>query len=537
MQKDRFSRKFFLSTVISCLGILGLGSFFKFRKPEITGSILGPNKELGHKIREPFSPPSILNKTKKAKVIIAGAGISGLATGYYLSKSGFQDYLILELETEAGGNSKFGNRNGFKFPWGAHYLPQPNSETVLVRKLLEDFGLVIGKDPKGNPIYSEKILCFDPEERIFYQGRWQSGLVPRRTGEPDKQELKFRSLMDFWRTKVGRDGRKAFAIPMELSSRDPEILSLDKISFREYLENQKINSEELLWYADYCMRDDYGGSLSTISAWAGIHYFSSRNVDETGEDPAVITWPEGNGFLMEKLKELSKDRIQTSSLVRKIRKSGSSWEVFGFNGSTSKEFAFESEYLVYALPSFTRRYILSENQDYLKNLTYSPWLVANLFVNKLPLGKGHAPAWDNVIYKSPSLGYIISTHQDLRAQRPQSVLTYYLAFGGEDTLTSKQKMMRMSWRDWKKEILVDLKRPHPNIENLVFQMDIMTHAHAMIRPTPGFLWGGKREKLSQTSEGVIFAHSDLSGFSLFEEALYRGHEAARKILQKLNIHS
>lgn len=63
----------------------------------------------------------------------------------------------------------------------------------------------------------------------------------------------------------------------------------------------------------------------------------------------------------------------------------------------------------------------------------------------------------------------------------------------------------------------------------------MTYAHAMIRPVPNLIWGGQREKLSLSLPNLHFAHSDLSGISIFEEALVRGHNAANKILGEQKI--
>ncbi|EQA45830.1 NAD(P)-binding Rossmann-like domain protein [Leptospira broomii serovar Hurstbridge str. 5399] len=528
MNHDVFSRKVFLSTLVACASLLGLAGILKIRKQPIDGSILGPDKNLGHKLRSSSQVTSSKTDSIKTKVLIAGGGISGLSVGYYLKKSGFDDFLILDLEKEAGGNSRYEERSGFKFPWGAHYLPQPGKEAVLVRKFLEDIGLVVGKDSDGDPIYSETSLCFDPDERLFYQGRWQAGLFPRRSGEPDEQEYKFKRLLAFWKNQTGRDGKKPFTIPIDLSSRDPVFLKLDTIPFATYLKSEGIHSPEILWYADYCVRDDYGGNSESISAWAGLHYFCSRPHDE-GEFPSVLTWPEGNGFLMEKLRSKSKDHIRTSQLVQRIRKSSKKWETAVYDNLSQTVTNYISDQVVYALPSFTRKYILGERDPFLNELQYSPWLVANLFVEEVPEGKGHPPAWENVIYKSAGLGYVVSTHQDLRAQRPQSVLTYYQEFGGKDTVASRRLMFEKTWKDWKDQILLDLKKPHPNIESLVSKLDIMTYAHAMIRPIPKFLWSGIREKLATSHDGLHFAHSDLSGLSIFEEALFRGHEAFKKI--------
>ena len=50
----------------------------------------------------------------------------------------------------------------------------------------------------------------------------------------------------------------------------------------------------------------------------------------------------------------------------------------------------------------------------------------------------------------------------------------------------------------------------------------MRLGHAMIRPTPGFIFSAERERWLKPRNGVYYANSDLSGFSIFEEAQYRG---------------
>ena len=59
-------------------------------------------------------------------------------------------------------------------------------------------------------------------------------------------------------TRRGNDGRKVFAIPLTLSSRDPAWTALDGITFRQWLEREGYTSPALRWYLDYCCRDDCG---------------------------------------------------------------------------------------------------------------------------------------------------------------------------------------------------------------------------------------------------------------------------------------
>jgi hypothetical protein len=54
----------------------------------------------------------------------------------------------------------------------------------------------------------------------------------------------------------------------------------------------------------------------------------------------------------------------------------------------------------------------------------------------------------------------------------------------------------------------------------------------MISPRTNFLWNGEREAAQKPFRNIHFAHSDLSGIALFEEAFYHGIRAAREILEK-----
>jgi hypothetical protein len=47
---------------------------------------------------------------------------------------------------------------------------------------------------------------------------------------------------------------------------------------------------------------------------------------------------------------------------------------------------------------------------------------------------------------------------------------------------------------------------------------------------PGFLASEERHRLLASSSNLLFANSDLSGFSIFEEAQYRGVLAADRAL-------
>ena len=142
-------------------------------------------------------------------------------------------------------------------------------------------------------------------------------------------------------------------------------------------------------------------------------------------------------------------------------------------------------------------------------------------------------SWDNVIYDSPSLGYVTATHQR-GLDRGPTVLTYYYPLCDASPKVARERLLSLSWEEWADVVLSDLERAHPEIRRLTRRLDIMRWGHAMIRPIPGFIRGTARAECSRPFSNVHFAHSALSGIPLFEEAFYHGNRAASEILESLN---
>ena len=58
--------------------------------------------------------------------------------------------------------------------------------------------------------------------------------------------------------------------------------------------------------------------------------------------------------------------------------------------------------------------------------------------------RGVPLSWDNVIYDSPSLGYVDATHQSLRTREDRSVWTYYFALADETPSGDRELLARRS---------------------------------------------------------------------------------------------
>jgi hypothetical protein len=168
---------------------------------------------------------------------------------------------------------------------------------------------------------------------------------------------------------------------------------------------------------------------------------------------------------------------------------------------------------------------------------YAPWLTANLHLADFPEERhGAPPAWDNVFYDSPGLGYVTATHQLIRRHLPGTVFTYYRALHDVTPAEGRRLLLDTPREVWAEGILGELERVHPDIRRLTTRLDIFRNGHAMRRPVPGSLWYGQREKMANfQSPRITLAHADLSGFSLFEEAQYRGVVAAERVLRSPGI--
>ncbi len=465
-----------------------------------------------------------------------GGGVAGLSAGRYLKKSN-HDFLLIDLEDHVGGNAIGGNNKVASFPWGAHYLPLPGTNDTELIQFLEESKIITGwKD--GLPVYSEYDLCHDPKERLYINHFWQEGLVPQE-GIPsaDRSEIeRFLALMHEYKLMMGEDERYAFTIPVAFCSRDPKFIELDKISAAEFLSQHEFHSPYLRWYVAYCCADDYGSTPQQTSAWAMIHYFSSRkgNAANAPSD-AVLTWPEGNYHLIKLLRKDFERNILTDTLAYNIELADDHVEIGVFDAvkNTSKKFIVNK--LILATPQFVNQRLLTKIPraiDY-SNFQYAPWMVANLVVNEsLQEGRGERLCWDNVIYGSNALGYVNASHQHVGIPSQANAITFYKPLLSNDPASERKQAFTKSFESWKEEIIHDLKIPHPGIEENIQELNVWIWGHGMIKPSPGFIWSENRMNAHKSIENKIyFAHSDLGGLSIFEEAFYFGHRAAKAVVE------
>ncbi|WP_158996706.1 NAD(P)-binding protein [Pigmentibacter ruber] len=530
------SRRKFLKKVLLASAFTASGGFAyrKFISPNkettITGSILGANAKIGHKVNTEIKDIKF-SVVEKISTLIIGGGVAGLSAAWWLKKNNYKDFKILEMNAEVGGNSFSSENNISKYPWGAHYLVMPTNESIYLKSLLEEMGVIKGYK-NSLPIYDEFSLCADPQERLFFQGEWQEGLLPYKgVTDKDKQQYKeFFTLVEKLKNQKGSDNKPLFAIPIDYSSQDNEYLNLDHISMAEFMHQKGWNSKTLTWYINYCCRDDFGMGYEKVSAWAGLHYFAARNGKAANaEANTVLTWPEGNGFLVNYLKKYSTESIVNNCFVTSIENFKDFCIVNVFNTKDNTYIQYQAKQVLFCAPRFIANKVI-KNYEKMNLPETSPWLIANISLQNVPASLSTSMAWDNVSYYSNSLGYIVANHQSLKIPKNDLVLTYYLPL---DILSAKEERMlalKCNYNDWLNILLSDLNKMHSEIKNSIKNVDFWIWGHGMAAPGIGFLWSEKRKKLMEPFGNIDFAHSEMSGISLFEEAQYRGIEAAKKVL-------
>jgi phytoene dehydrogenase-like protein len=507
------------------------------------GEIVGASDRLGHMLRDGLRPEP--QTWESAAVVIVGGGVAGLAAAWRFLRAGFEDFVLLELEPAPGGTARSGSEHGVvPYPWGAHYVPAPQKENRALVALLDELGVLEGADESGEPVVAEQFLCRDPEERVYYRGRWYEGLyLHAGATEEDARQLQlFNAEVDRWAAWRDAKGRRAFAIPVSRCSDDAEVSALDRVSMGEWMRGRGLTSERLRWLVDYGCRDDYGLTSEQASAWAGLFYFASRMKGPGAESQPLITWPEGNGRLVRHLYEKARSHVRLGLAVADVRtvesrgvESRGGVEVVAVGRDGRGALGFRAERVVFAAPQFLTKYLLKSYREgatpeHVAEFEYGAWMVANLFLSDRPrAGLGFPAAWDNVLYESPSLGYVTATHQQ-GLDRGPTVFTYYYPLTEENPRDARARLLSAGRDAWAEVALSDLGRAHRDIRALTRRLDVMRWGHAMIRPRVGFQWGGARLKARQPFGPVHFAHTDLSGVALFEEAFDHGLRAAEEVL-------
>lgn len=479
------------------------------------------------------------------ETLILGSGSAALAAAWYLTRNGYRNFCLADGFERNGNNAAFvsGSLNA---PSGAHYLAQPSAESQHVRQLLSDLDILQDYDKQGNPVYSETDLVFAPDERVWFNRAWHAGQLPQY----DADTRRFFQLISRLLHMRGSDGRKIFAIPIVQSSRDTTWRQWDTITFAQWLRQNHYRSPVLWWYLDYCCRDDYGQGVDVVSAFAGLHYFAARG----NENAAVLTWEDGLNHISQAMRQYAKIHDATSfpdahdwvfrqpvsfpAVALSIAENADDVTVILRHTHTGDMRQIRAKNVICAMPLMVAKHIVKQPEHYgfsdLRLPEYAPWLVSNFVLHTFPNEQQHSElAWDNIVYGSSGLGYVVATHQQIRVAKPErTIFTAYTTLHHDTPQKVRQWLLDAQIDDLLPLAAQDLLTVYgKRLWRHVSHVDIVVRAHAMSSPSVGYLDAPLLQKLRSHRSRIVFAHSDLSGYSVFEEAMYWGVQAAQHILE------
>jgi predicted NAD/FAD-binding protein len=500
--------------------------------PAWQGGWVGDAMALGHRLNE-RAEPATPAREQRVDLLILGAGIAGLAAARAARQAGVEQLAVIDLHASAGGNSRGHQIGGQPCPLGAHYLPLPGPLAHEVADWLHEIG--VARQHLGRTVFDERHLCHSPQERLFLDGAWHEGVLP--PAEPGSAT--HTQYRHFARRVAALRDTLGFAMPTRRAPWRAGHAALDALGFAEWLRTEGLDDARLRWYLDYCCRDDYGATAAEVSAWAGVHYFASRHgffapgdADEAPEP--VLTWPEGNAWLVRHLTASLGDRLKLGRLATRVEERRHDVAIDVRQGDAVERWV--APQVVLALPLRIAARIVAAPHAALNTaaaaLSLAPWLVANLALDRPLLDRGGAaPAWDNVSHGASGLGYVDAQHQGLAQRGGSTLITAYHALPAGERVALRDA----PWRDWAERVVADLTTTHPDLPRRVQRIDLARHGHAMSVPRPGVRGHAALQALAEgrADTRLDFAHSDLAGYSVFEEAFTLGHAAGTRAARRL----
>ncbi|MBI5730659.1 MAG: protoporphyrinogen oxidase [Ignavibacteriales bacterium] len=326
----------------------------------------------------------------KKKVTILGAGISGLATAYWLHKDGF-DVKILEAKSMPGGAMETSFENGFLIDFG------PNSgleTTPLIRQLVDEVGLsdemiyasevsnkrYILRDNKLHPLPMNPISLI--KSKLFSnKGKF------RLLGEPfvgKSDDGYYQSIAQFVSRRLGQEFLD-YAIDPFVSgvfAGDPHKLSV-KSAFPKL----------------YRLEEVYGGLVKGMIKGARER---KKRAEESKQSAKMFSFINGMQSFPMAIANKLKDNILFECRVKSVEcrtqseeckiqntefKTGR-WKIIYENGGHTHEII--SDYVLSAVPAYITSKIFgaldSNLATHLEHIYYPPVMVLYIGFNKKDIG-------------------------------------------------------------------------------------------------------------------------------------------------------
>ncbi len=306
------------------------------------------------------------------KIVVLGAGISGLTTTYLLNKEGY-DVTVLEKKNEVGGSMESVFENGYLFDRG------PNSgldTTPLIGQLVEELGLqneIVYANKIGNKRYilrSNQLHPLPMSPPAFIKTKlFSGGAKLRLLAEPfigRSNDGYYQSIADFVKRRLGNEFLDYAINPFVAGvyAGNPEELSV-KSAFPKL----------------YALEEKYGGLI--IGSIKSMKERKKR-AEKSKQSARMFSFVNGMQVLPKAIAANLGDKIIKSAEVKSIAKENSGYKISYLNNGSPKEI--ECDILLSAIPAYSAADLfrsMDENlAKHFEQIYYPPVLVLLLSYEK-----------------------------------------------------------------------------------------------------------------------------------------------------------
>jgi protoporphyrinogen/coproporphyrinogen III oxidase len=310
------------------------------------------------------------------KIIVLGAGISGLATAYWLNKQGY-DITILDKNSEPGGVMESIASKDFLFDRG----PNSGLETSpLIKQLVEESGIqdeFVYANSKGDKRYilRDNILhplpmnprAFIKTKLFSNQAKMRLFTEPFRKGSSDGY---YQSVAEFVQRRLGKEFLDYAINPFVAGvyAGKPEDLSV-KSAFPKL----------------YALEEKYGGLI--IGTVRSIRERKKR-AEVSKQSAKMFSFINGMQTLPKALYKIMKEKVILNAEIKSITRSGGKYEVTFIHTGTENKI--EADIIVSAIPAYNAAEIFTFDQilvDHLSVIYYPPVMVLYLGYKKESVGQ------------------------------------------------------------------------------------------------------------------------------------------------------
>lgn len=444
-------------------------------------------------------------------VVVVGGGISGLTAIDRLQIEGVS-CLLLEKESEVGGNSRRRKHGSVFYPLGAIVNQGPVAPfTGFFEELGVPFEAV---QTPGLGYYAKGILVQEP-----------FGKNASHLPFADNERKQFAQTSD-WLTPYLHPQKGIF---FPRPDNTPEIKALDKITLHEFFQQHAVDGE-LKRFLDILLSARLGEEGQNISAWTGL-YLLSNLFRQT------YTFPGGHGALSERLREriLLRDAsaINTGFTTIKVQnRPGSKVWVTGIDAKGTVE-TIECRCAVMAVPKMVTKKLVEglekDRADLYNQFRYNAYLVAQVRTRPTPRPIS-SPTFE-IACRDLFSRFIVAADWLTTNRDPQGrhFFTVYVPFPG---ISGRMALFHGSAEPWAKQILNDIQQVHPELMGSIEEIRLHRWGHPMVSPGPNM--DAVLEQVREPFGNVVFAHSDTFGLCGLYSAVWTGMDAYSDVLLRLS---